>query len=88
MKNEINPMQREEKSSYPYLRSLRCRATTRQGTTCKAPAVTNKKVCRMHGGAKGSGAPVGSMNALKHGLTTKQTKELKKSIKKLLKECK
>lgn len=27
-----------------------------------------KKVCRMHGGAKGSGAPVGSHNSLSHGL--------------------
>jgi hypothetical protein len=41
----------------------------------------------MHGGTKGSGAPVNSQNALKHGFTTKQAKQLKKSVKMFLKEC-
>ena len=86
MKSEINPMQREKTSCYPYLQSPRCRATTRQGISCKAPAVANRKVCRMHGGAKGSGAPIGSQNALKHGFTTKEAKQLKRFIRLLFKE--
>lgn len=84
MKNEINPMQRE---SYPFLNSPRCGAKTRKGTACQAPAVLGKKRCRMHGGSKGSGAPLGSSNALKHGFTTHEIKLLKKNIKQLLKEC-
>ena len=32
-----------------------------------APAVRSKRRCRMHGGAAGSGAPIGNKNALRHG---------------------
>ena len=42
----------------------------------------------MHGGAKGSGAPVGNQNALKHGLYTKENLEFEKHLRKLLKEGK
>lgn len=77
-------MQREK---YPFLNSPRCGAKTRKGTACQAPAVLGKKRCRMHGGAKGSGAPIGSQNALKHGFNTKETKLLKKTIRLLLKNC-
>lgn len=83
MKNEINPMQREK---YPFLNSPRCGAKTRKDTACQAPAVLGKKRCRMHGGTKGSGAPIGSQNALKHGFNTKETKQFKKTIRLLLKE--
>ena len=83
MKNEINPMQRK---NYLFLNSPRCGAKTRKGTACQAPAIKSKKRCRMHGGAKGSGAPFGSSNALKHGFTTHEVKLLKKNIKQLLKE--
>jgi hypothetical protein len=31
-----------------------------------------KRRCRMHGGAPGSGAPLGNQNALKHGHYTAQ----------------
>jgi uncharacterized protein YjcR len=34
--------------------------------------VKGKKRCRMHGGAKGSGAPKGNRNALKHGTYTQE----------------
>ena len=68
--------------------SLRCGAKTRSGTPCKSPAVSGKKRCRMHGGAKGSGAPLGNQNALKHGLYTKETKEFDRQIKELLRESK
>jgi hypothetical protein len=54
----------------PMLASPRCGAKTRSGTPCKSPAVKGKCRCRMHGGARGSGAPVGNKNAYKHGLFT------------------
>jgi hypothetical protein len=79
-------MQRAKRSCYPFLESPRCGARTRKGTACQSPAVRDKKRCRMHGGAKGSGAPLGSSNALKHGFTTLEIKLLKKNIKQLLKE--
>lgn len=47
--------------------SPRCLARTRRGSLCQSPAVRNRKRCRIHGGAKGSGAPQGNQNALKHG---------------------
>jgi len=50
----------------------RCGAKTRNGTPCRAPAVKGKRRCRMHGGAPGSGAPKGNVNAHKHGLYTKE----------------
>lgn len=86
MKNEINPMQANKTHLYPFLQSPRCGAKTRLGTPCKAPAVSNKKRCRMHGGAKGSGAPKGNKHALKHGQTTIAIKAFKKDVCLLLKE--
>ena len=68
--------------------SLRCGAKTRSGTPCKSPAVAGKKRCRMHGGAKGSGAPIGNENALKHGMYTGRAKDLNREIRELLKESK
>lgn len=65
----------------------RCGAKTRQGTLCCSPVVIGKNRCRMHGGAKGSGAPKGSQNALKHGLTTRAIKEQRRYIKILMKDC-
>jgi glucans biosynthesis protein len=37
----------------------------------------------MHGGAPGSGAPLGNRNALKHGLTTREAKEMRRMIREL-----
>jgi uncharacterized protein YjcR len=54
------------------LSSPRCGAKTRSGVPCKSPAVRDKKRCRMHGGAKGTGAPKGNKNAYKHGFYTKE----------------
>ena len=50
--------------------SRRCGAKARTGEACRAPAVRGKRRCRMHGGAKESGAPMGNRNARKHGLFT------------------
>ena len=52
--------------------SRRCGAKTRSGKPCMSPAVSGKKRCRMHGGAPGSGAPIGNQNALKSGLFTRE----------------
>ena len=86
MENENNPIQSNEEPRYLFLQSPRCGARTRQGAPCRAPAVNNKRRCRMHGGANGSGAPIGSQNALKHGFNTKEIKQLKKVIQLLFKE--
>lgn len=48
-----------------------CSAKTRFGPCPELPE-PGKKRCRLHGGAKGSGAPMGNQNAFKHGLTTKE----------------
>lgn len=40
----------------------RCGAKTRQAAPCKAPAVAGHRRCRMHGGADGSGGPIGKRN--------------------------
>lgn len=62
------------------LSSLRCGAMTRRGTACQAPAVGGKKRCRMHGGAAGSGAPLGNQNAFKTGRHTAEEKEMRRRI--------
>ncbi len=61
----------------PMRESLRCGARIHKGTPCEAPAVRGKARCRMHGGAKGSGAPVGNRNALKHGEFTIKVLEIR-----------
>ena len=40
----------------------------------------------MHGGAKGSGAPKGNRNALKHGLYTREALEDRKMLSELVRE--
>ena len=70
----------------PMLKSARCGAKTRKGTSCKAPAVNGKKRCRMHGGALGSGAPKGNKNALKHGFYSKESVEERKHLMALIKD--
>ena len=67
--------------------SLRCGARTRRGTECRAPAVSGRKRCRMHGGADGSGAPKGNQNALKTGLHTREAIAMRRRIRQLLKDA-
>jgi glucans biosynthesis protein len=38
----------------------------------------------MHGGASGSGAPLGNANALKHGLYTKEAREDQRQYQQIL----
>ena len=75
--------------------SPRCGARTRDGTLCRAPAMHGKARCRMHGGARRSGAPRGNQNARRHGMFTKdgiaerrQTQVLLDEAWKLLSELK
>lgn len=77
------------------LASARCGAKTRSGGACRSPAVHGKTRCRMHGGAKGSGAPKANQNARKHGLFTadaiaerRQVQEVLGEARKLLEEMK
>jgi uncharacterized protein YjcR len=51
-----------------------------------SPAVSGKKRCRMHGGAPGSGAPLGNQNALKHGQYTRKAIEERGMLQTLLRE--
>lgn len=72
----------------PMRQSPRCGAKTRRGTPCEAPAVSGKARCRMHGGARGSGAPKGNQNALKHGDYTREAREFRKHVRELLRSGK
>jgi len=76
-----------QRNTGPMLASPRCGARTRVGTSCRAPAVSGKKRCRMHGGAAGSGAPRGNQNALKHGAFTKEAFRQRAEMRELLREA-
>jgi glucans biosynthesis protein len=54
----------------------RCGARTRGGTPCRSPAVHGRARCRMHGGARGSGAPRGNRNAFRHGARSGRMAEI------------
>jgi uncharacterized protein YjcR len=66
--------------------SPRCGAATRSGTTCRAPAVQGKARCRMHGGARKSGAPRGNQNARTHGAFTQDGIAERRAIRAVLDE--
>jgi glucans biosynthesis protein len=70
----------------PMMTSRRCGAKTRSGEPCRSPAVSGKARCRMHGGAKGSGAPKGNSNALKHGLYTREALEERRMLSRMMRE--
>jgi hypothetical protein len=65
-------------------RAPRCLARTRTGKPCQSPAVKGKARCRMHGGAPGSGAPIGNRNALRHGRCTAQAIATRREMRDLL----
>jgi hypothetical protein len=75
-----------KRNTAPMLGSPRCGARTRSGTPCHAPAVKGKARCRMHGGAKGSGAPKGNLNAVKHGDYTKAALAKRAKLRLLIQE--
>lgn len=76
-----------KRNTDPLRTSPRCGARTRAGTPCQAPAVAGKKRCRMHGGAKGTGAPNGNQNALKHGLYTREAIEERRMLQELMRDA-
>lgn len=71
----------------PMLSSPRCGARTRNGAPCRNPAVAGKRRCRMHGGAAGSGAPLGNRNALKHGNYSGETRAMLKQVRELTRQA-
>lgn len=72
----------------PMMESPRCGARTRSGEPCRAPATRGNKRCRMHGGAKGSGAPKGNQNALKHGAYSADFMTERQAMQALIRRCK
>ncbi|MDW9176992.1 HGGxSTG domain-containing protein [Legionella pneumophila] len=74
---------RTEKKHYAFELAPRCGARTKgnNGKPCRCPAIKGKTRCRVHGGAKGSGAPRNNLNAFKHGCHTSDTKAFKQQIK-------
>jgi hypothetical protein len=48
--------------------------------------VRGKRRCRMHGGAPGSGAPLGNRNALRHGHYTAEAIAARRAIQALLRD--
>ncbi len=68
----------------PMQASPRCGAQTRNGETCRAPALRGRTRCRMHGGAWGSGAPMGNQNARTRGAFTRDRIAEQRSIRALL----
>ncbi len=87
--SKINPMHPSIRRLLPLLQAPRCGARTRAGTPCKSPAVNGKTRCRMHGGAKGSGAPKGKGNGnYRHGQFTCEAIEERRQIRALLVEMK
>jgi hypothetical protein len=69
------------------LSSRRCGAKTRSGELCRSPAVRGRARCRMHGGAKGSGAPRGNKNALKRGDYTRERIQERRLEQELLRQA-
>jgi hypothetical protein len=78
-------MGNHKRNTGPMLASKRCLAQTRSGGLCNAPAVGGRSRCRMHGGARGSGAPQGNQNALKHGVYTQEARARRGRIRLLVK---
>jgi len=75
---------------YAFDSAPRCGAKTKRnnGSPCRSPAVRGKRRCRMHGGAKGSGAQRGNRNALKHSHTICEYRFFRKKVRNELKEAK
>jgi hypothetical protein len=77
-----------KRNTAPMLASPRCGARTRIGASCRSPAVGGERRCRMHGGARGSGAPKGNQNAWKHGTYTKDAFRQRAEMREIFREAK
>ena len=76
-----------EKKSYAFDQAPRCGAKTRRNSACRSPAIKGKARCRMHGGAKGSGAPKGNTYAVTHGQSTLEIKAFRKAVRQVITEA-
>ncbi|BCA93793.1 hypothetical protein TUM19329_01540 [Legionella antarctica] len=81
---------RTERKRYAFDNAPRCGARTKgnSGKPCRCPAMKGKARCRVHGGAKGSGAPHYNANALKHGETTGETKAFRLELRQMIQNSK
>jgi len=62
-----------------------CGAKTQpDGTPCRSPPEPGRSRCRLHGGAPGSGPPLGNKNAYKNGMHTAEMKAERKRIRTLI----
>ena len=68
--------------------SRRCGARSRSGAPCRGPAVRGRRRCRMHGGAKGSGAQKGNRNALRHGFYSRVAIRRRRDVAALIRQAK
>ncbi|WP_420878635.1 HGGxSTG domain-containing protein [Tardiphaga robiniae] len=58
-----------------------CGAKNRAGSPCKRSPTVGKSRCRLHGGALGSGAPLGEANGnYRHGRYGRAAKELRRKL--------
>jgi len=67
---------------YAFNQAPRCgaKAKVNNGKPCRCPAIKGKSRCRLHGGAKGSGAPLGNTNAFVHGGNTTEAMAFKQKV--------
>ncbi len=81
---------RTEKKRYSFESAPRCGARTKgnNGKPCRCPAIKGKARCRVHGCARGSGAPRYNLNALKHGETKGEAKAFRKEIRQAIQRSK
>jgi glucans biosynthesis protein len=78
-------MDRETREPLSLRRAARCAAKTRSGTPCMKVRAKGRTRCKLHGGARGSGAPAGQRNGnFKHGLFAGENITERKRIKSLL----
>ncbi len=70
----------------PFVHLPRCGAKNRQGKPCQRPAGPKGR-CYYHGGAPGSGAPLGNKNAWKHGRRSQEAIEERRSVRQLIREA-
>ena len=75
-----------QRGELPMHLSPRCGARTRSGKVCRSPVVRGKRRCRMHGGAAGSGAPIGNKNAFQHGYYTAEAIARRRGLAELIRQ--
>src|SRR5215207_1226197 len=87
LKLKAKPMQSPDLTPSPSSQG-RCGARTRNADRpCRSWRVTGKSRCRMHGGARGSGAPKGSRNgSYKHGGFTCEAIEERRALREMVAE--